>query len=273
MLAERLLVILVILPLGLVAIFLGSPVYPILIAAIMGGAAWEYGRLFHTGGLHPSSALLVIGSLALVFARAIDGFQSSAWLLCLAAFASMTYHLLAFEKGQDQAGTDFSITLSGILYFGFVGAYLISLRDIPEGLWWLLLVLPTVWLADGGAYLVGRRWGRHKMSPRLSPKKSWEGYLGGILFSVVGGILLVKLYGTWLDAQTAITPAWGALIGLVMGVVPTLGDLGESMFKRQVGVKDSGKLLPGHGGLFDRIDSWLWAGVLGYYLITWFIIP
>lgn len=273
MFLKRMAVILVLLPLGLVAIFLGSPYYTLFITIFLGMAAWEYGRMFHIGGYQPSSALIVGGTLALIAGRAFNGLESTPWLLSLAIFASMTYHLVMYEKGRDHAGTDFAITISGILYFGFVGSYLLSLRYLPEGEWWLLLVLTAVWLADGGAYLIGSRWGRHKLSRRLSPKKSWEGYLAGIVFGVVGAPLLVLLFTLWLKPGTTVTPLWGVIIGLVMGIVPTLGDLGESMFKRQAGVKDSSNLLPGHGGFFDRIDSWLWAAVIGFYIITWFVLP
>jgi phosphatidate cytidylyltransferase len=110
------------------------------------------------------------------------------------------------------------------------------------------------------------------MTPRLSPKKSWEGYAGGVLFSVIGTALFAAGWQLWLGPESAITPLRGALVGLVMGLAPTLGDLGESMIKRQVGMKDSGTLLPGHGGVFDRIDSWLWAAPLGYYLIVWLFL-
>jgi phosphatidate cytidylyltransferase len=120
-----------------------------------------------------------------------------------------------------------------------------------------------------GAYVIGHMWGRHKLSPRLSPRKTWEGYLGGIVSGVVLTTLFAAMWQAWGSAELGITPLRGALVGLVMSVFPTLGDLGESMIKRQVGVKDSSNLLPGHGGFFDRIDSWLWAVVLGYYLITW----
>jgi phosphatidate cytidylyltransferase len=134
----------------------------------------------------------------------------------------------------------------------------------------VLTVLPAIWLADSGAYFIGTKWGKNKMAPRLSPKKSWQGYFGGILVAVIGTPLLVMAYS--LGPASEVTLARAAIIGLFMGVFPTLGDLAESMFKRQVGVKDSGTLLPGHGGIFDRIDSWLWGAVIGYYLIIWFFL-
>jgi phosphatidate cytidylyltransferase len=179
---------------------------------------------------------------------------------------------VAYERGRDQAGTDFAVTLAGIIYLGWIGAYMISVRDLPEGKWWLLVVLPAVWLADSGAYLVGVRFGRHKIAPRLSPKKSWEGYIGGIFFAVLGTPLFVALWRVGAGPDTTLTLTAGAWIGLAMGLLTIFGDLGESMLKRQVGAKDSGNLLPGHGGALDRIDSWLWAGVIGYYLVVWFFV-
>lgn len=269
---KRTIVSLVLLPLGIYVIMLGGPVYAAVITGILTLAAWEFARLFMVGKLHPARYLLVTGAAALAVGRAVDGFESSPWLISLFVLAALTFHLVSFEKGEDQAGTDFAVTISGVMYIGFIGAYLISLRNLPEGEWWLMVVLPAVWLADAGAYLIGSRWGKNKLSPRLSPKKSWEGYFAGIAFSIIGTILLTRLWGLWLQPDSAITLARAAVIALVMSIFPTLGDLGESMFKRQVGVKDSGNLLPGHGGAFDRIDSWLWAGVLGYYLIVWFFI-
>jgi len=269
MLRQRLLVIVILLPLGMAAIWSGGWVYTALVAAIMGVAAWEYVQLFRLGGLRPACVLVVGGTLLLVGGRMLDGFESSNWLLSALILLSMTYHLVAYESGRDQAATDFGVTLGGILYLGWIGSYFVSLRSLPDGEWWILTVLPAVWLADGGAYIVGRLWGRHKLSPRLSPKKTWEGYLGGIVFGVIFGALFAALWQFGAGSQSGITPLRGALVGLVMGVFPTLGDLGESMIKRQMGVKDSSRLLPGHGGFFDRIDSWLWAAVLGYYLVLW----
>ena len=271
MLLKRVLVAIVLLPIGVALILIGGIPYALMVALILGIAAWEFVQLFHAGGLRPSGVVVVAGTLLLVFARALSGFEGSDWLVSLVVLASMAYHLVSFERGRDQSATDFGITLAGILYMGWIGAYLISLRNLPEGKWWVLMVLPAVWLADSGAYFVGRAFGRHKMSPRLSPNKTWEGYLGGVLVATLGGALLALVWSIWTGPGSDITPLRGAILGFVLAVVTPLGDLGESMIKRQVGVKDSGKLLPGHGGAFDRIDSWLWAGVIGYYLISWLV--
>jgi phosphatidate cytidylyltransferase len=269
MLTKRLLVAIVLLPIGMAAILAGGWYLTALVAIFMCLAAWEYVNLFRANGLQPTGVLVVGGTLALLLGRNINGFESASWLISLLILLAMTFHLLAYERGRDQAGTDFTVTLAGIFYIGWFGAYFISLRSLPEGKWWILVVLPAVWFADTGAYFIGKRFGRHLLSPRLSPKKTWEGYLGGILVGVPLTAAIAALWRLGAGALSAITPGRGALMGLVMGILPTLGDLGESMIKRQVGVKDSGNLLPGHGGAFDRIDSWLWAVVLGYYLVLW----
>lgn len=269
MLGSRLLVALVLLPVGLVLIAIGGVPFVLFIALVLGLAAWEYQKLFRAGGLQPSGVIMIGGALLIVGGRAYGGFDSAPWILTLLILVSMTYHLIAYEFGRDQAAADFGVTLSGALYIGWLGAYLVSLRWLPEGIWWLLLVLSGVWLADVGAYLIGSRYGRRKFSPRLSPKKTWEGFLGGIAFTIIGSALVAAAIHTWAGVA-AITPAVGSLLGLLLGLLTPLGDLGESMIKRQAGVKDSSHILLSHGGIFDRIDSWLWAAVIGYYVITWF---
>lgn len=271
MLAKRVLVVAILLPAGLLIIFLGEWVFAGFVALVLGLAAWEFGQLFRLSGFQPAFPVLALGAAALALGRAFDGFASAPWLLALLVLVSMTCHLIAYERGRDQAATDFSITLAGWIYLGWLGAYLISIRDLPEGQWWLLTVLPSVWLADSGAYFIGRSFGRHKLSPRLSPKKTWEGYLGGIVVGTVGTVGLVALWGLWAEPAFAITLPQAALLGFLLSTVTTLGDLGESMIKRQSGAKDSSNLLPGHGGVFDRIDSWLWAAPIGYYFIVWIL--
>jgi phosphatidate cytidylyltransferase len=274
MLIKRVGVVLLLLPIGVAGILVGGWVYTLGIAVILALAAWEYVLLFNAGGFQPAGVLVVVGAVLLALGRGYNGFTSSPGLLSLLVLLSMTYHLVAFERGRSQSGSDFGITLAGIIYLGWIGAYFISLRALPDGKWWVLFVLPVIWAADSGAYFIGVRFGRHKLSPRLSPKKSWEGYLAGVVTGTLAGALLAALWGSLplelgAAASAAWPPAWkGALLGFILAALTTLGDLGESMIKRQVGVKDSGKLLPGHGGVFDRIDSWLWGVVIGYNLVV-----
>ena len=278
MFRQRILATIILLPLGMGAIYRGGWVYTALIALLLGIATWEYGRLFQASGFQPANGLMVAGSLALVLARAVETptqaiwYRDLSWVNGLIPLALMIHHLVQYERGRDQAATDFAISLSGVFYIGLLGSYLIALRQLPEGVWWVLVVLPAVWLADSGAYFIGRAYGRHRLSPRLSPKKSWEGYFAGIVTGVLGGAAFAALWSLPAGPQTAITPLRGALLGLILAALTPLGDLGESMVKRQAGVKDSSHLIPGHGGAFDRIDSWLWAGFLGYYLTLWFFI-
>jgi phosphatidate cytidylyltransferase len=272
MLKQRVLVAAILLPIGLLAIYLGGIAFAMLVALLLGLAGWEYAQLFHSGGYQPSGLLIVAGVLLLLVGRWYDDFQSAPWIITLIVLAGMTYHLVAYERGRSQSATDFAITLSGALYIGWLGAYLLSLRSLPEGFWWVLLVLPAIWIADSSAYFIGRAIGQRKLSPRLSPKKTWEGYLGGVVVGPLGTAILAWLWATISGPGTMITPLDGAILGLVLAVLAPLGDLGESMIKRQFGIKDSGKILPGHGGAFDRIDSWLWAAAIGYYVIVWLLL-
>lgn len=267
MLIKRTLVSLALAAVGIPAMIMGGLFYLALLTLFLGVAAWEYGRIFHTAGNNASTPLLVGGVVLLVTLRGSFPELAPA-VLTLLILAAMTWHLIDYEKGRDLAATDFAITAAGIVYLGWIGAYLIDVRNLPDGLFWLALVFPAVWLADSAAYFIGRRFGKHLLSPRLSPKKTWEGYWGGVIFGTIGTAGLAVLWhsfggpaGFW----------WhGAVLGAVLSILTPLGDLGESMFKRQAGVKDSSNILPGHGGLLDRMDSWLWAGALGYLLIVWF---
>jgi phosphatidate cytidylyltransferase len=265
---QRVLVILVLLPLGLGAIYIGGSVFALLIALILGLAAYEYVALFKTAGYQPAVFIAIIGVVTLAISQHFSRMFVMETVFTLSVMLAMIYHLLEYENGRDQAAADFAVTTSAIVYIGF-GVFLTAVRDLPEGMWWLLVVLFSIWLADVAAYLVGVSYGRHKMTTRLSPKKSWEGYLAGIVFSTLAMILVTQLLQS-LGAGSAVTPLRAGILAAVISILCIFGDLGESMIKRQAGVKDSGSLLPGHGGIFDRIDSWLWAGMIGYIMITLF---
>jgi phosphatidate cytidylyltransferase len=273
MLIQRVLVAAILLPLGIAAILAGGLWFALVGLVILCLAVWEYATLFEASGLRPARAVLIGGVAAILAARYLGGHDYDDWLFPLLVLVAMAVHLLAYERGRDQAATDFAVTLSGLFYIGLLGSYLVLLRALPNGEWWMLLALPSLWVADSAAYFLGTRFGRHKLAPRLSPHKSWEGYISGIVFGTLGAPLLLLLYQRWgLPSLPAFNYANAALLGFFMSLLPTLGDLGESMIKRQVGAKDSGTILPGHGGMFDRIDSWLWALPISYYLIVWLFL-
>lgn len=269
MLAERILAAFLLAAIGAPAVWLGGYVYFAVIAAFVGLAAWEYSRMFQGMAFRPAMPLIVGGTWLLLGVRAYFPAYAIPALTALVLMA-MTWHLCAYERGCPSAGTDFAITLGGFVYFGWIGAYLIELRFLPDGLWWFLLILPTVWISDSAAYFVGRAWGKQPLAPRLSPRKTWEGYWAGVLAGTLSGAGLAWLLGY--IASLSISWWQGGATGLMLSILVTLGDLGESMFKRQAGLKDSSNLIPGHGGFFDRIDGWLWAAAIGYYLVVCFLL-
>lgn len=269
MLIKRVLAALVLAVVGFPAIFFGGYFFFGLITLLLGIAAWEFGTIFRKIGFNASTVLLVGGVVLLMLTR-IYWPDLAMTMLSVLVLAAMTWHLVDYERGRDKAATDFALTVAGLAYLGWLGGYLVELRNLDNGLWWILLVLPAVWLADSAAYFIGSRFGRHRLSPRLSPKKTWEGYWGGVIFGVLGCAGLA-----WLYASLQLLPVtwWqGAILGAVLSILTTLGDLGESMLKRQAGVKDSSQIIPGHGGVLDRIDSWLWGAVLGYFFIFYLLL-
>lgn len=269
MLVERTLVAIVIVPLAVLVIAAGGWVFALTIAAVLSIAAWEFWRMVRSGDFQPSAVLVIGGVALLALLRYQFDFVGSQFGASLMILLTMAFCIRGYELSRNQSASDFAISVAGIFYLGWVGSYLISLRSLPDGEWWTLTALPAVWAADAGAYFIGHAIGRHQLSPRVSPKKTWEGYLGGI---VVGTAITALLAAAWHLRVPAITPEKGALIGLVVSVLAPIGDLGESMLKRQFGVKDSSNLLPGHGGFMDRLDSTLWAAVIGYYLIVVFFL-
>jgi phosphatidate cytidylyltransferase len=130
----------------------------------------------------------------------------------------------------------------------------------PRGLAWLALVIVVTWLSDTGAYLVGRPLGRHRLIPHVSPNKTWEGFIGGLVCAALTGALAIWVFGL------GVNPLIGAVMGIILSLVGVVGDLAESVLKRQAGVKDSGHLIPGHGGMLDRIDALLFTFPAGWLL-------
>jgi len=258
---------------GLPAIILGGIFYYLLITVLLVGSAWEFVRLYRAVRYEPNE-IVTVGSVLVIATVRFFFAEAAIPLFVLSVLLAMGVHLVAFERGRDQAGIDFAVTVAGIVYLGWVGSYLLDLRQLPQGAWWLMVVLPIVWGGDTGAYSIGAAYGKHKMTPRLSPNKSWEGYVASVVTSIAVGAFFAYAFSSLIPQPLGglITVEQGGFLGLVIGALAPLGDLGESMFKRQGGLKDSGNFFPGHGGFFDRIDSWIWGAALGYIVIRFFIL-
>ncbi len=265
-LRQRLLVIDVMVPATVLFAFLGGWPFTLFVAGVIAVAAWEYWRMFTRGGYQPSLVVLLVFGVSAALMRQWWGLHHfDLWLGALVLVA-MLVHIFLQQKGDLKAGSSLTLTIFGAIYIGWLGSFAISIRALEDGLLWTLLAFPVISLADSGAYVFGRLFGKHKMLPLVSPKKSWEGYIGGIVIGALGGWGLGAL---WHIASPAMMPLHGLILGLVISVLAPFGDFGESMIKRQFCIKDSSNILPGHGGIFDRIDSSLWAAILGYYLILW----
>ena len=266
---RRLVTALLLLALIVPAVLYGGIFYFLLVAFFIVTAAVEYVQMFEGVRFLPSRLITVGGTFVLL---AVRGFYPSAgdWVFTSLILIAMTYHLYAYECGRHEAALDFVISLGAITYLGWIGGYMLELRALPQGGWWVMIVFPVVWLTDSGAYMIGARYGTHKMLKRLSPKKSWEGFIAGVLIGTLYGGFFAYAYSKFGPLHVSI---WqGLLLGLVLSSATTLGDLGESMLKRYANAKDSGTFLPGHGGAFDRIDSLIWAAVIGVIWIRLFLL-
>jgi phosphatidate cytidylyltransferase len=267
-LSTRLIVAAILIPLVSLFVYLGGGAFAAFLALFLALAVWEYWRMFRIGNFYPSLFLMVTGVLSAVAMRFFIGFtQMDLWLTVLVLLA-MAFAVVQQTRSVPQAAFNFAITVSGVLYVGWLGGYAVSLRNLPDGLFWTLLVVFAAAMSDAGAYFVGVRFGKHKIAPALSPKKSWEGYFGGVAVAAVS---------TWLVTLAAarfflpeIQPLQGLVLGLTLALLTPLGDLAESMLKRLFNLKDASHILPGHGGILDRIDSSLWALPIGFYILLFF---
>ena len=249
-LVVRVVTVLVLLPGVLWLIGRGGLPFALLIAAATAVCALELNQLPGvpiTGAALCSMAAAFL--LPLLREGSVQGLEDASVLtaLVIAAFADA----LLFEREILNAPRRVSLALLGAVYPGLLLAALIPLRKLPRGEWWIVLALTVTWLNDTFAYFSGRAFGRHKLYERVSPSKTWEGALGGAAGSVLGALVVAHLWIPELPALGA------ALIGAGAAVLGPAGDLSESMLKRAFGAKDSSRLLPGHGGLLDRIDALL----------------
>jgi len=175
----------------------------------------------------------------------------------------ITFSAGIFLKKAQDSTVNASITLLGILYIGWMFSYLILIRELtPHGAYLFFLVI-AVWACDTTAYFVGTYLGRVKLSPFISPKKTVEGAVSGLIVSVIAAAVFSRLIN--------MSMMHGVILGSIIGIVGQISDLVESLIKRDAGVKDSSNIIPGHGGFLDRMDSFILTAPIMYYYISWFV--
>jgi phosphatidate cytidylyltransferase len=261
-LVSRLLVAAALLPLVIGLVYLGG--WWLFALAVVGGLFALHELYVMARQLRP----LVLGGY-LGFVLTLLGLQLGGleWMLGgLLATLVLAFVVYGLGGVRQSATTSFGVTLLGVSWVGAGIGCLLLIRDIPEfGFWAVMTVLFTVFAADIGAFFVGRTFGRHRLAPAISPAKSWEGLVGGVIAAI--GMAFVILYR---DRDDFLSIPESLLLGLVIALAAVLGDLFESAVKRDLEVKDSGHVLGGHGGMLDRLDSLLWAGPAAYFAILAF---
>jgi len=174
---------------------------------------------------------------------------------------------LLSRRQKEGAFATCAWTIAGIFYVGWLLSYLVALRSLDAGRNWVFFALFTTWASDTTAFFIGRRFGRHKLAPDISPGKTWEGAIGGI----AGAVIMSILFFTPTPFHLPLVYWQAIVLSLLVSIFGQIGDLVESLLKRNMGVKDSGRLMPGHGGILDRLDSIIFAGVVVYYYVVWAI--
>jgi len=183
-------------------------------------------------------------------------------ILTVAVLATMVSTL--FLKRPKHAIVDIAVTLLGMFYIGWFFSYFLFIRALTDKGGYLLFLMVTIWAFDVVAYFVGSKFGRHKLFPSVSPKKSIEGAVAGFIFCLIAAGVFGYYAG--FDLTHSI------ILGAIIGVVAQMSDLVESLIKRDAGVKDSSQLVPGHGGVLDRMDSFILAAPVVYYYLVWVIL-
>jgi len=247
-------------PLLVLAAWFGHWYLLALTAVIMGRSIWEMDRMLKPG-VKFGLALAAAGCLILLGDSYLHNGNYLGPMMVLIVVGQLIYMMIMYPAYSPVDG---AATLLGTLYVGLI-VYIYLLRTLNGGWTWVSFMLATTWSSDTLAYFTGRLFGRHRLSPALSPKKTVEGALGG----VAGSILAAGIY-YYADPFAPLLRL--VVLGLLVGVAALFGDLVESAFKRQAGVKDASDLIPGHGGMLDRFDSMLFTAPLVYYFARLFNI-
>jgi phosphatidate cytidylyltransferase len=240
-------------------IFLPDLGWAVVVSGLAVMCTIEFYALTRRDNRHPNELFGLVAVAAMPISAALWGSQGLLGVLTALALLALTWQVIF----REVTIVDSALTVFGAVYAGFMLSHLVLMRALPDGRWYVITLFASVWASDVGAYFAGTALGRHKMAPDVSPGKSWEG-------AVAGGLAATA---TWMIARYFIrgdvSLLWFTIVGVGVAVAAIVGDLVESRIKREAGAKDSGDLLPGHGGFLDRFDSVIAASVVAYYLLVW----
>lgn len=254
------------------------PGLPLLLVGLLvcARAGFELRQMFAAKGIQASAksltfcaaAGLLAGVLTIGPRAPVNGPLASA-ILATAAGGALFLTMLAFVRHKDPkgAGGAAAAAITTFTYVGLMLAFMMAIRR-EYAVWVMVMVVLTIKACDSGAYFTGKSVGKHKMIPWLSPGKTWEGLAGGLITAAGCGLLIQYLAGRWGPADLQHVPAWQWMaFGVLLGGFGQLGDLSASVFKRDAGIKDSGSILPGFGGMIDMLDSLLLTGPVAYWML------
>ena len=247
----------------LLSLYLWKPAFVGVVVVAIVLAAWELTNAFGSGRIRVPVVPLAVGAAAIIVSAYAGGSEAMVVALALTVFAMMLWRSPENPKGYVR---DVTAATFAALYLPLLAGFAVLLLRPDDGPNRVVVFIVLTVLSDVGGYVAAVLFGKHPMAPTVSPKKSWEGFAGSALFCAAGGAVLLP---TLLDGE-----AWqGVVCGLAVMVTATLGDLGESMIKRDLGIKDMSTLIPGHGGVMDRLDSLLTTAPVVWVLLTAMLPP
>jgi len=254
MLTQRIISALICIPLLILIVFKGDPYFVLAIFLLTLLALSEFKNIINNSQCQALTWLIWLSALLIPLIFLLE-YSYILPLFIMYLMFSWSYYLF---RSAHFTPVDLSFTLLGVIYIAMGFIHLLLLRNLPGGFWLVIYVFVVVWGTDTGAYFTGLTIGKHKLAPIISPKKTWEGFVGGLII----GVLAAYIYSIYVP----LTNGKGLLyIAPIISLAGQLGDLFESSLKRFSKIKDSGGIIPGHGGILDRFDSTLWAAPITYY--------
>jgi phosphatidate cytidylyltransferase len=269
MLKHRVITAAVGVPIVILAIWFGDPWpwFTLLIAMVALVGTYEFYYIANLDKREPLIYLGLLYSLALV----LSPHYGSPSVLPIVVTSTILISLICLlcRPSREKAFHRWAWTIVGALYVGWMLSHWLSLRGLEDGRSWVYLAILTTFANDTGAFFIGRSIGKHKLAPTISEAKTREGAIGGLICAILGAVVIAAVLNL---ISPFIFRYWQVmLLGFLIGLFAQLGDLVESLLKRNMGVKESGNLLPGHGGILDRFDSLIFVGAVVYYYVIWVV--